>query len=82
MDQLNPLIVLVTVAMLVIGTLVLVFASRVADANRKLLESASTRSSIKASQNSTPTQFRIVGGGVLLMGVVSFLYGVLPRLLA
>lgn len=82
MDQLNPVGVLVTVAMVVIGALVLVFAARVADANRKLLESASTRSSLKASKNSTPTQFRIVGGGMLLMGVVSFLYGVLPRLQA
>ena len=82
MSQLNPVVVLVMVALLVIGTLVLVFASRVADANRKLLESASTPSSLKASKNSTPTQFRIVGGGVLLMGLVTFLYGVLPRLLA
>lgn len=82
MDQLNPIVVLATAAMLVIGILVLVFAPQVADANRKLLESASTRSSLRAAKNSTPTQFRITGGGVMVMGLVGFLYGVLPHLLA
>ncbi len=77
----NPVGVIITAALFAAGVLTLVFARQAADANRKLLESASTRSSLQAAERSTPTQMRIVGGGALLMSLMSFLYGILPHLL-
>ena len=77
----NPIGLIITVALSVIGLLMLIFARQVAEANRKLLESVSTRSSLKAAERSTPTQMRITGGGALLMSLIGFLYGILPHLL-
>jgi hypothetical protein len=78
----NPVVVIVTVALFVIGVLMIVFARPVASANRQLLESASTSSALKAAKRSTPTQMRIAGGGALAISVLGFLYGILPRILA
>lgn len=77
----NPIVVIVTAALFVIGVLTIVFARPAADANRRLLQSASTRSSAKAAERSTPTQMRIAGGGALVMALLGFLYGILPHIL-
>lgn len=78
----NPVGVIVTVALFAIGVLTLVFARQAAEANRRLLESASTSTSLKAAERSTPTQMRIAGGGALLISLMGFLCGILPHLLA
>jgi len=77
----NPVVVIVTAALFAIGVLTLVFARHAAEANPKLLESASTNSPLKAAERSTPTQMRIAGVGALLMSLMGFLYGILPHLL-
>ncbi|MER3389544.1 MAG: hypothetical protein RJQ01_05880 [Microcella sp.] len=77
----NPVGVIVTAALFAIGVLTLVFARQAAAANRKVLESASTNSSLKAAERSTPAQMGIAGGGALVMSLTGFLYGILPHLL-
>ena len=78
----NPVGVIVTVVLFVIGVLMIVFARPVATANRRLLESASTSSALKAAERSTPTRMRISGGGALVISLFGFLYGILPHILA
>jgi hypothetical protein len=79
---LNPLIMIVPVVLMGLGIIFLSFPEQLAKSNRGLLESIGRRDTDKAAKNSTKIEAQVTGWILLFFGILSFVLGTLPRLMA